>query len=62
MRREANMPQEYLTLASIVNMLGTKYDLLDLVDYLADMLFVYDSDEKQLFRERCLFTQREQVL
>ena len=47
MRREANMPQEYLTLASIVNMLGTKYDLLDLVDYLADMLFVYDSDEKQ---------------
>ncbi len=56
------MPQEYLTLASIINMLGTKYDLLDLVDYLADMLFIYDDEGKQLFRERCLFTQREQIM
>ena len=56
------MPQEYQTLASIINMLGTKYDLLDLVDYLADMLFIHDEDGRQVFREKCLFTQREQVL
>ncbi|MBU4377275.1 MAG: hypothetical protein KKD29_07390 [Candidatus Omnitrophica bacterium] len=56
------MPQEYSTLASIINTLGTKYDLLDLVDYLADMLFIHDENERQSFREKCLFTQREQIL
>lgn len=56
------MPHEYQALASIINELGTKYDLLDLVDYLADMLFIYDEDARQLFREKCLFSQREQVV
>lgn len=56
------MGEEYLTLASIINSLGTKYDLLDLVDHLADMFYIDDAEKKQEFREKCLFSQREQVI
>lgn len=56
------MGEDILTLTAIINSLGTKYDLLDLVDYLADMFYGDDAEIKQEFREKCLFSQREQVI
>jgi hypothetical protein len=56
------MTKEHLTLAAIINSLGTKYDLLDLVDYLADLFFAQDEESRQAFREKCLFTQYEQII
>lgn len=51
------MGKEYAELAEMINALGTKYDLLDLVDYLADLLFVCGDDKKEMFRQKCLFSQ-----
>jgi len=54
------MGKEYLKLAEILNSLGIKYDLLDLTEYLADLLFIKD-EQKVLFKEKSLFTQYEPV-
>lgn len=51
------MGNEYLKLAEMINSLGGKYDLLDLVDYLADLLFVCGDENKETFRSKCLFSQ-----
>ncbi len=56
------MGEDILTLASIVNSLGTKYDLLDLVDHLADMFYADDAEKRQVFREKCLFSQRQEIM
>lgn len=48
------MDKEYQQLAAIINTLGTGHDLLDLVDYLSDLLFIED-EKKRMFREACLY-------
>lgn len=55
------MEKEYLILAELLNSLGTKYDLFDVVEYLADLLFIED-EQKALFREKSLFPECEPAM